>query len=132
MPWEREDTERWLKDYPLPPDFVWNGEKVWPRYQLQHGYGQWLATAGSYHPALRGLFALIHDILAEKSATGARAPTPDELASELRAYATLQGTLGIEVEEIPKPAAPAAGEWKGVDFAQKLRAKQAGDNPTTA
>lgn len=108
MPWEREDTERWLKDYPLPADFSWNGEAARPRYQLKEGYGFWLRTAGPYHPALRGLFKLIHEILAEKSAVGARAPTPEELAAELTAYAALQGTLGLEDDELP--ATPPAGQ----------------------
>ncbi len=128
MAWEREDTERWLKDYPLPPDFIWNGEKAWPRYQLKEGYGQWLRTAGSYHPALRGLFALVHDILAEKAAVGAKAPTADELAAELRAHATLQGTLGIEEE----PPVPAAAPGQGIDFAKRLRANLPGNTPSPA
>jgi hypothetical protein len=124
MSWEREDTERWLTDYPLPADFVWNDEVVWPRYELKNGYGFWLKTAGPYHPALRGLFGLVHDILAEKSVTGARAPSPDELAAELRAYATVQATLGIE-----DPAPPPAATGQGIDFARRLQANQP---PSTA
>lgn len=124
MAWEREDTERWLDDYPLPADFVHNGEVVYPRYQLRTGYGQWLRTAGSYHPALRGLFALVHEVLAEKSATGARMPTPEELGTELAAIVTMQGTLGLD----PEPAAPAAAAQpavgQGVDFARRLKANQ--------
>lgn len=98
MAWEREDTERWLNDYPLPADFTWRGEKVWPRYQVKHGYGQWLRTSGPYHVALRGLFALVHDLLAAVPA-GAAMPAPEDLAAQLRALETVQGTLGLEADE---------------------------------
>lgn len=113
MAWEREDTERWLNDYPLPADFVYHGQKVWPRYQLKHGYGQWLRTAGPYHVALRGLFAQVHDLLA-LIPPGGRMPAPDELAAQLRALDTMQGTLGIEE---PPPPPPSATYGQGMNSA---------------
>jgi hypothetical protein len=60
--WTCDDTERWLTDYPLPAHFKWNNERAYPRYNLKKGYGFWLRTAGPYYPALRGLFALCHEI----------------------------------------------------------------------
>lgn len=95
MAWNDDDVERWLSDFPLPQDLTWRGERVWPRYALRAGYGQWLRTAGSYHAALRGLFRLVAEILKAKP-VGAPMPTPEELAAELRAYEAVQGTLGVE------------------------------------
>ncbi len=62
--WTYDDTERWLTDFPLPATFVWNGCRAYPRYTAKKGYGFWLRTAGPYHPALRGLFVLCHDLIA--------------------------------------------------------------------
>jgi hypothetical protein len=100
MAWEREDTERWLNDYPLPADFTWHGEIAWPRYELKHGYGQWLRTAGPYHVALRGLFTLVHDLLAAVP-EGAAMPGPEDLAAQLRALESVPETLGLGLEDKP-------------------------------
>jgi hypothetical protein len=62
--WTLDDTERWLTDYPLPAAFKWNNTRAYPIYRLKKGYGFWLRTAGPYHPPLRGLFMLCHEILA--------------------------------------------------------------------
>lgn len=62
--WTRDDTERWLTDYPPPATFIWNNTRAYPRYTLKKGYGFWLRTAGPHYPALRGLFVLCHDLLA--------------------------------------------------------------------
>jgi hypothetical protein len=103
MAWTDQDVENWLADYPLPADFTWQGERAWPRYQLKQGYGQWLRTAGSYHPALRGLFRACCDLL-QAIPTGAPLPTPDELAAQLRSFEAVQGTLGLGSETAePKP-----------------------------
>ena len=110
MSWDRTDTERWLNDYPLPADFTFHGERVWPRYQLKKGYGFWLRTAGPYHPALRGLFALIHELLAAIP-VGQAMPTPEELASRVRAWEALQAELPLTEEDNAEPTSqqhPAA------------------------
>lgn len=98
MSWEREDTERWLRDYPLPRTFMFRGVLVWPDKKLLKGYGQWLRTAGSYHVELRGLFALCHEFLA---AVPEGAPMPDgtQLAAMIEAHVSRQGALPIETEE---------------------------------
>ncbi len=99
--WNDEDVERWLNDNPLPAEFEWNGERVWPRYQLKHGYGQWLRTAGSYHVALRGLFRLVCDVLQEIP-DGAEMPSTGELIVRLQVKAQPQAALDLPA------AAPAA------------------------
>lgn len=112
MAWNDDDVERWLTDWPLPQDFTWKGETVWPRYQLKHGYGQWLRTAGPYHPALRGLFGLIAAIIKAIPA-GHPMPTPEQLQAELKAYETVQETLGVDDEpaaEIGRGMAKAAAD----------------------
>lgn len=98
--WNDDDVEQWLTDWPLPADFTWNGQKVWPRYQLKHGYGQWLRTAGSYNPALRGLFRLICEIL-QAVPDGQAMPTVDQLVAALAAHAAQQPTLGLELDTPP-------------------------------
>ncbi len=122
--WQDDDVERWLNDYPLPADFMWGGEKAWPRYQLKKGYGQWLRTAGSYHPALRGLFRSICDLL-QVWPVGQDLPTPDELAAELKAGESVTDSLGLELDETP------SGIGRGVDFAAKLREIRANPPPET-
>lgn len=79
MAWTDDDVEAWLTDFPLPKDFVFNGEKVWPRYRVKRGYGYWLRTAGPYHPALRGLFRLIVRIVTRRVEREQPLPTPEEL-----------------------------------------------------
>lgn len=104
--WTDQDVERWLNDYPLPQGFKWRGEVAWPRYELKHGYGQWLRTAGSYHPALRGLFRLVCDVI-KGWPDGAPLPSPDQLAGQLRAYETVQPSLGLdEPADAERSAAP--------------------------
>lgn len=135
MAWNDDDVERWLSDFPLPQDFTWHGEKVWPRYQLRAGYGQWLRTAGSYHVALRGLFRLIAEIIKAKP-IGAPMPTPDELAAELRAYESVQGSLGVDDDE--QPLQTTVADAIGGEAIDKLntigrgleRARIERDNPT--
>lgn len=97
--WDREDTERWLNDYGLPADFVFNGAKCYPRYALKKGYGFWLRTAGPYHPALRGLFSLCHEILREIP-VGSRMPYPEELADRIRAHVEAQKKLPLHMDDI--------------------------------
>jgi hypothetical protein len=99
MNWEREDTERWLNDYPLPAGMTFRGEKVWPRYQLKKGYGFWLRTAGPYHPALRGLFALLHELLAAVP-VGQPMPLPELLAERVRAWEGRQAELPLTDEAL--------------------------------
>lgn len=102
MAWDDDDVERWLSDFPLPPDFTWRGEVVYPRYQLKHGYGQWLRTAGSYHPALRGLFRLVCEII-QGLPVGAPMPSSAELVAALKRYEAAQAPLPLE--EGPAPGA---------------------------
>lgn len=118
--WTDEDTEKWMNDYPLPADFSWKGEKAWPRYTLKNGYGQWLRTAGSYHPALRGLWRSICELLQEWP-VGKDMPTPEEMVYELRARETMGGLLEVDDD------APALG--RGVDFAAKLKRNQPPGSP---
>lgn len=124
MAWEREDTERWLTRWPLPPDFKWKGQVAWPLYELKHGYGQWLRTAGSYHRSLRGLFLLCHDLLAALP-VGAPMPSPEDLAAQLRALETIQGTLGIEPadepDQVPQPEPNREYQGPGVARAASER-----------
>jgi hypothetical protein len=124
--WDDDDVERWLNDNPLPKDFIYNGEKVWPRYVLKHGYGQWLRTAGSYHPALRGLFRLVCDILKEVP-DGSELPTPERLQAELEAHASMHGTLGLEIEPATEPTV-----GQGVDFSRRLKRNQPPDPAASA
>lgn len=122
--WDDDDVERFLNDWPLPAGFIWHGEKAWPRYQLKKGYGQWLRTAGSYHPALRGLFRTICNKL-QAWPVGQELPTPDELAAELKAGEELTGSLGLELDPTPPPTAIG----RGVDFAALLRKNRAPQPP---
>jgi hypothetical protein len=84
-PWTKEDTERWLDDFPLPSDFVWppapaaDARTVTPSHRiLKGGYGKWLRET-PYH---RGLFAQVHEILAAVP-IGATMPSPVELTRRL-------------------------------------------------
>lgn len=120
--WTDEDVERYLNDWPLPADFTWGGEKAWPRYQLKKGYGQWVRTAGSYHPALRGLFRACCNLL-QGWPVGQDLPTPEEMAAELKAGEEVTGCLGLELDEPPKNIG------QGVDFAAKLRELRAAQPP---
>jgi hypothetical protein len=99
--WTRDDTERWLNDYPLPKDLTFHGERVVPRYALKKGYGFWLRTAGPYHLQLRGLFALVHELLAPMS----HYPTADQLAELIRRHEAGQATI-IFSDEDKLPADP--------------------------
>jgi hypothetical protein len=94
MAWTDEDVEAWLNDWPLPADFTWKGERVWPRYALKHGYGQWLRTAGSYHPALQGLFRLACQVI-QGLPVGTPMPTPAQLVLALKKFETVQEALPI-------------------------------------
>lgn len=96
--WDHDDVERWLTDYPLPADFTFRGERVWPRYQLKKGYGFWLRTAGPYHPGLRGLFNLIVEIIQAVPA-GQRLPGPDEIAARIREIELSQVELSLTPED---------------------------------
>lgn len=109
MPWLPEDTERWLTDYPLPANFVWNGERAYPRYTLKKGYGFWLRTAGPYHAALRGLFALCHQILAGMP-VGAPMPSSTQLIEELKRYAGQQTEMPLMPEDFAAPLAQNPAE----------------------
>lgn len=102
MSWTREDTERWLNDYPLPKDFTFCGERVWPRYRLKKGYGFWLRTSGPYHPALRGLFGLCHEFLAEIP-VGEAMPYPEQLAARITECESRQGELVLAPEDTAEP-----------------------------
>ncbi len=120
-PWTREDTERWLTDWPLPADLVFRAEKVWPRYQTKKGFGFWLRTSGPYHPALRGLFALCHDILSAVP-VGQSMPTPEQLAEKIREHEASQAELPLTAEDLA-PADPP-----GLAAAAKIRSDLA-DSP---
>lgn len=90
MSWDRDDTERWLKDYPLPHGFLYRGQKVWPRYRLKKGYGFWLRTT-PYH---QGLFELCHELLAAIP-VGGEMPPPEELARWIQREESAQGLLPL-------------------------------------
>ena len=111
MSWTREDTERWLNDYPLPANMEFHGERVWPRYNLKRGYGFWLRTAGPYHIALRGLFALVHELLATIP-VGSPMPSPELLAERVKAHEQLQLAMPISAEDLaaPEQKNPAEGD----------------------
>lgn len=109
MNWTREDTERWLNDFPLPADMVFRGERVWPRYRLKKGYGFWLKTAGPYHKAMRGLFALVHQFL-EVVPVGQEMPSPEILADKVRAWEELQAELPLTDEDQAAPGATNPAE----------------------
>lgn len=110
MAWTDDDVERWLNDYPLPADLTWKSERVWPRYELKHGYGQWLRTAGSYHPALRGLFRLVCQVL-QGLPVGRPMPTPPELVRELKKHEAVQADLPISVVENDTLKQPMREAW---------------------
>lgn len=103
--WSRDDTERWLTDWPLPSDFIFRGAVAWPRYRAKFGYGQWLRTAGPYHAALRGLFLLIHEILAQIP-VGHAMPTTDQLVARIREAESTQGELPLSAEDVADPNPP--------------------------
>lgn len=107
--WTREDVERWLTDFPLPANFVFNGERAYPKYKLRCGYGQWLRTAGPYHPALRGLFSLICDLLIGLP-VGTPLPGPEELAAMILDAQKRQGVLELTEEDRAAPGARHPGE----------------------
>jgi hypothetical protein len=102
MNWTPEDTERWLTDYPLPATFVWNGKRAYPRYTLKKGYGFWLRTAGPYHPPLRGLFALCHQILSGLP-VGMPMPGGEQLVAELLRHAGQQDEIAFTADDLGKP-----------------------------
>jgi hypothetical protein len=107
--WSYDDTERWLTDYPLPAAFMWNGTRAYPRYNLKKGYGFWLRTAGPYHPALRGLFMLAHEILYQIP-VGQSMPSGDELAALLLRQVGRQAALPLSAEDQAAPAATNPAE----------------------
>ncbi len=123
-PWSRDDTERWLTDYPLPADTTFRAEKVWPRYQTKKGFGFWLRTCGPYHPALRGLFSVCHDILAAVP-VGQSMPTPEQLAERVRDWESSQAELPLVDEDL------APGEAPGMAAAEKMRAAAAAASETS-
>jgi hypothetical protein len=94
MSWDREDVERWLNDNPLPADMEFRGARVWPRYALKKGYGFWLKTAGPYHPALRGLFGLIVEII-QAIPVGHPMPTAMQLMQRVKAWESMQLDLPL-------------------------------------
>ena len=100
--WERDDVERWLNDFPLPADLTFRGEKVWPRYRLKKGFGFWLRTAGPYHPAMRGLFSLIVEII-QAVPVGQAMPTPTRLAELIHEWEASQMELPISEEDNAEP-----------------------------
>lgn len=96
--WTHDDTERWLTDYPLPATFRWNGERAYPRYTLKKGYGFWLRVAGQYYPALRGLFAICHEILASLRPGIDPMPDGEQLAARVQSW-TKAGELPLTAED---------------------------------
>ena len=85
--WTSDDTERYLREYPLPADFRWphrdkadDGSEVLapvlPAYRIHKGYGFWLRTT----PYFPGLFEEIHEILLT---IGDELPTSERLADLL-------------------------------------------------
>jgi len=74
--WTKDDVQRWLTDYPLPPDFVWRGKKVEPSHRtLKGGFGKWLRET-PYH---QGLFEEICQLI-RNMRPGQAMPSPRELA----------------------------------------------------
>lgn len=110
-PWTLDDTERWLRDYPLPATFKWNGTRAYPQYALKKGYGFWLRKAGQYYPPLRGLFALCHEILASLRPGIDAMPSGEDLAALLPKWRD-RGELPLIAEdmETAKPGTPHPGE----------------------
>lgn len=96
MSWTRDDTERFLTKYPLPPDFTYRGAVVRPRYNLKKGYGFWLRTT-PYH---QGLFERAHEILALLVTL----PSPAQLAHLINEAVKAEGTqeaLPLAIEPTP-------------------------------
>lgn len=94
--WTLDDTERYLREYPLPSDFRWphrdrdaDGSEVLapvlPQYRLHKGYGFWLRTT----PYFPGLFEEIHQVLLT---IGDELPTPERLAEILIQRRAARGT----------------------------------------
>lgn len=110
-PWTLDDTERWLTDYPLPATFKWNGQRAYPRYTLKKGYGFWLRTAGPYYPALRGLFALCHAVLAALRPGVDRMPDGERLAAMVTQWKSSEELPLIEEDRAAaQPGTPHPGE----------------------
>lgn len=93
--WTADDTERYLREYPLPADFRWphrdradDGSEVLapvlPSYRLHKGYGFWLRTT----PYFPGLFEEIHQVLLS---IGDELPTPERLAEILHQRRAARG-----------------------------------------
>lgn len=92
QPWNDDDVERWLNDFPLPADFRWTRtdrtkdtkEKILTPDTLvmpSHrgvSYGKWLRET----PYFPGLFEMVRDII-QALPEGANLPTPEELAARL-------------------------------------------------
>lgn len=91
-PWDLDDTERYLTDFPLPNDFTWRGRAVVPRYRISKGYGFWLRTT-PYHP---GLFEAVHRFIARCE----HLPAPVEMAVAMReleaSWAGRQGEMELQ------------------------------------
>jgi hypothetical protein len=121
MSWDRDDTERWLSDYPLPRTMTFRGEIVWPSYHLKKGYGFWLRTAGPYHKQMRGLFVLIHEFLSAVP-TGQPMPTSEILADRVRAWEQMQAELPLSDEDQAAPAStnPASGPDEPGDYCDRV------------
>ena len=101
MSWRDDDVERWLNDYPLPVDFLWRGQRVWPRYQLKKGYGFWLRTT-PYH---QGLFEICRDILVNWM-VGQPMPDGDQLAVLLKRFEIEQGLLPLDAPKDDQSESP--------------------------
>lgn len=104
--WNADDVERWLRDYPLPATFKWNGTRAYPSYRLKKGFGFWLRTSGPYYPALRGLFGLCCRILIGLP-VGTTLPNGEELGRLLQKYAGQQLEFTTEDLATPQKANPA-------------------------
>ena len=92
-PWSRDDTQTYLSANPLPRDFTWphrdGGDRpVHPAHTSVNSYGAWLRET----PYFRGLFPLIHEILATAPDLGDAA----WLAGELRAHRARSGASLFE------------------------------------
>ena len=97
--WTPDDTERWLKEFPLPVDFRWErveknsdgsrrvtpGAAVLPDYRISKGYGFWLRTT----PYFPGLFEEIHDIL--QRVPEDQPISPEWLAAQLHERKRMRG-----------------------------------------